>query len=93
MSAAPQPEWRHLQVEDIGDVTVVKFTDAKIDEQNVQVIFEELFNLVEMFGGREILLNFGNVEFLSSAALGKLFTLNKKVNAAGGKLKLDNLGR
>ncbi len=39
----------------------------------------------------QILLNFGNVEYLSSAALGKFITLNKKVQAAGGKLVLCNI--
>ena len=37
------------------------------------------------------LLNFSNVEFLSSAALGKLITLDKKVKANGGRLKLSNI--
>ena len=34
---------------------------------------------------------FSDVEFLSSAALGKLITLDKKVKMAGGKLKLSNI--
>ena len=38
-----------------------------------------------------VLLNFTNVDFLSSAALGKLITLDKKVKADSGKLKLSNI--
>jgi anti-sigma B factor antagonist len=38
-----------------------------------------------------LLLNFQQVEFLSSAALGKLITLDKKVKARGGKMKLSNI--
>lgn len=84
-----QPRRRRLEVEDIGDVTVVNFTDKKIlDEQNIQVIGEQLFSLVDELGRKKILLNFSNVEYLSSAALGKFITLNKKVNGAGGKLIL-----
>src|SRR5437660_9732934 len=91
MSAQP-PRRRRLEVEDIGDVTVVNFTDKKIlDEQNIQIIGEQLFSLVDELGRRKILLNFGNVEYLSSAALGKFITLNKKVNAAGGRLILCNI--
>ena len=87
-----QPRRRRLEVEDIGDVTVVNFTDKKIlDEQNIQVIGEQLFSLVDELGRRKILLNFSNVEYLSSAALGKLITLNKKVNGSGGKLILCNI--
>jgi anti-sigma B factor antagonist len=84
-----QPRRRRLEVEDIGDVTVVNFVDNKIiDEQNIQIIGEQLFSLVDEVGRRKLLLNFGNVDYMSSAALGKLITLNKKVNAAGGRLIL-----
>ena len=38
-----------------------------------------------------MLLNFSNVQFLSSAALGKLITLDKKVKKAEGKLKFSNI--
>src|ERR1700740_3804564 len=87
-----QPRRRRLEVEDIGDVTVVKFADKKIlDEQHIQIIGEQLFSLVDELGRRKILLNFRNVEYLSSAALGKFITLNKKVNASGGKLILCHI--
>ena len=87
-----QPRRRRLEVEDIGDVTVINFVDRKIlDEQNIQVIGEQLFSLVDQDGRRKLLLNFGNVEYLSSAALGKLITLNKKLQAAGGRLILCNI--
>jgi anti-sigma B factor antagonist len=86
------PRRRRLEVEDIGDVTVVNFTDRKIlDEQNIQIIGEQLFSLVDESGRRKLLLNFGNVEYLSSAALAKLITLNKKLQAAGGRLILCNI--
>jgi anti-sigma B factor antagonist len=89
---ASQPRRKRLEVEDVGDVTVVNFTDRKIlDEQNIQLIGEQLFSLVDESGRKKILLNFGNVEYLSSAALGKLITLNKKLQAAGGKLILCNI--
>jgi anti-sigma B factor antagonist len=87
-----QPRRRRLEVEDIGDVTVVNFTDKKIlDEQNIQVIGEQLFSLVDELGRRKLLLNFGNVEYLSSAALGKFITLNKKLQAVNGRLILCNI--
>ena len=87
-----QPRRRRLEVEDIGDVTVVNFTDRKIlDEQNIQAIGEQLFSLVDQEGRRNLLLNFGNVEYLSSAALAKLITLNKKLQQVGGRLVLCNI--
>src|SRR5205807_3244484 len=88
-SMSAQPRRRRLEVENIGDVTVVNFVDKKIlEEQNIQNIGEQLFALVEQDGLTKLLLNFGNVEYLSSAALGKLITLNKKTKASGGKLVL-----
>src|SRR5437870_10863044 len=82
-----QPRRRRLEVEQIGDVTVVNFVDRKIlDEPTIQVIGDQLFSLVDEEGWRKLLLNFGNVEYLSSAALGKLITLHKKLQAAGGRL-------
>ncbi len=87
-----QPRRRRLEVEDIGDVTVVNFTDRKIlDEQNIQAIGEQLFSLVDESGRKKILLNFGNVEYLSSAALAKLITLNKKLQQVSGRLILCNI--
>jgi anti-sigma B factor antagonist len=91
-SMSSQPRRHRLEVEQIGDVTVVNFVDRKIlDEQNIQRIGEQLFSLVDQDGARKMLLNFGNVEYLSSAALGKLITLNKKLQAVGGRLILCNI--
>jgi len=89
-----QPRRRRLEVEIIGDVTVVNFVDRKIlDEQNIQVIGEQLFSLVDEESSRKMLLNFGNVEYLSSAALGKLISLNKKLQGVKGKLVLCNIDK
>lgn len=86
-----QPRLR-LKVENTGDITVVHFTDKKLlDKPNIQMIGEELFRLVDILGRHKILLNFQDVEYLSSGALGKLITLNNKVKAAGGWLVLWNM--
>ena len=92
MSSQPAPRRRRLEVEDVGDIAVVNFVDKKIlDEQNIQMIGDDLFRLVDELGRRKVLLNFANVEFMSSAALGKLITLNKKLQQAGGRLVLCNI--
>jgi len=83
---------RRLTMTETGDVAVVRFVDRKIlDAANIQELGEELFSLVEDEGRKQLLLNFSNVEFLSSAALNKLIILDKKVKSHGGKLKLSNL--
>lgn len=83
---------RRLETTEVGDVTVVRFVDRKIlDESNIQQLGNELFRLVEEEKKSKLLLNFSNVEFLSSGALGKLITLDKKVKAHDGVLKLSNI--
>jgi anti-sigma B factor antagonist len=91
-----QPRQRRLNKEHIDDVTVINFVDKKIlDEQNIQTIGEQLTTLVEEENTqrdcKKFLLNFGNVEYLSSAALGKLIALNKKIKGLGGRLMLCNI--
>ncbi len=82
----------HFEISEVGDVTVVRLTDRKVvDETNIQELGRELFTLVEEDKRKNLLLNFAAVGFLSSSALGKLITLDKKVKAHGGKLKLSNI--
>ena len=83
---------RRIDIEDVGDVTVAKFTDKKIlDENNIQMIGNQLSGLVDDDGRRKIILDFSNVEYLSSAALGKLITMNQKVRDVGGTLRLCSI--
>ncbi|RMF86202.1 MAG: anti-sigma factor antagonist [Planctomycetota bacterium] len=84
----------HLRIRDADGVTVVEFADRKIlEEISIQEIGEELDQLVESRPGIRLLLNFVNVDHLSSAALGMLITLNKKIKERGGELKLSNINR
>jgi anti-sigma B factor antagonist len=83
---------QRLRVEQIADVTVVYFLDKRIlDEPTIEVIAEQLFSLVDQDGRRKLLLNFSNVEYLSSAALGKLINLHNKLDAGQGKLAMCNV--
>ena len=85
-------EYRRLEVNEVGDVTVVRFRDQKIIEDiNIQELGQEMFRLVEAENRHKLLLNFSSVDFLSSAALGKLITLDKKVKGRDGVLKLSNI--
>ena len=84
--------YRRLDVSEVGNVTVVRFRDHKIVEDvNIHELGQELFRLVEVDGRERVLLDFSAVDFLSSAALGKLITLDKKMKSHGGTLKLSNI--
>jgi anti-sigma B factor antagonist len=83
---------QRLKVEQVGDITVVYFLDKRIlDEPTIQAIAEQLFSIVEQDAKRKLLLNFAGVEYMSSAALGKLINLHKKVTALKGQLAMCNV--
>ncbi len=85
-------EKSHLTVRPSGEVTVVEFSDRKIlDELSINEIGEELTGLVGRQAGIKLLLNFGNVDHLSSAALSMLIQLKQAVGEKRGSLKLSNI--
>ncbi len=83
---------RRLDVNESASITVVRFKDSKIiDPEAIQELGQELFALVEKPQRRKIVLNFANVEFLSSAALGKLIAFEKKSKQSGAELILTDI--
>lgn len=84
----------HLRIRQSDDVAIVEFADRKIlEELSIQEIGEELQRLVGGTPGIKLLLNFRNVDHLSSAALGMLITLNKHVQTNNGAMKLSDINR
>jgi anti-anti-sigma factor len=83
---------RRLQVNESASISVVRFKDQKIiDPVAIQELGQELFDLIEKDDRKKIVLNFDNVEFLSSAALGKLITFEKKAKRTGAQMILTNI--
>ncbi|MGD2174017.1 MAG: STAS domain-containing protein [Candidatus Brocadiaceae bacterium] len=81
-----------LRVMKQNDVAVVRFATSRIlDQSNVQQLGEELDALIEEHEFSKIVVNFENVSYMSSAVMGKLVSLLKKVKSAGGELKLCNI--
>ena len=81
-----------LKTTDFDGIKIVEFSDRKIlDELCIMEIQEELSRLVDQSPGLKLVLSFKNVEHLSSAALGMLITLRKKVEEGGGKLRLSDI--
>lgn len=80
---------RRITVSPVGDLALVRFQDRKIvDPSNIEEVGDEMFTLLEKENFKNVILNFDGVEFLGSAALNKLIMMDKKVKAAGGKLRL-----
>lgn len=75
-----------------GNVTLVEFEDRKILEEHViNLIGERLAEIVETQNEPRLLLDFRNVEHLSSAALGMLITLKKQLDDRQGRMALANI--
>ena len=81
-------------VGDASDITQVVFKDRNIlEEAAIQQIGEELTAAIDASANPKLLLNFLNVEHLSSAALGTLITVNNKIKGKGGQLRLCNIDK
>ncbi len=81
-----------LLATNVNGVTVVRFNEKRIvDPGNIEAMGDELLKLVTDQHLKNILLNFENVEFLSSAAFNKFILLHKEVHNAGGVLRITGL--
>jgi anti-sigma B factor antagonist len=76
-----------------GDVTVVHFTGCSVslDEETLDKIHDRLLALADEPGESDLLLDFGNVEYLTSTTLGTLVSLHKKLLGRGRHLTVGNL--
>ena len=76
-------------IDQVGDVTVVRFARASIlEDEAVAIVRERLFDLVDNQGQRLVVLNFGRAVGLTSRMLGQVVALHKKLQASGGRLVL-----
>jgi anti-sigma B factor antagonist len=74
------------------DVRVVEFTNNKIlDEANIAEIGQTLSSLIDERPSPKLLLDFSNVDHLSSAALGMLINANNKIKQKNGQLRLASI--
>lgn len=75
-----------------GDVAVVSFIDARIlDESSVKAIGNELEDLITKRYLLKMILDFSKVSHLSSAVIGKIIAVYKKMKAEKGEIKLCGL--
>jgi anti-sigma B factor antagonist len=78
-----------MNVDLVEGIIVVTFSTPRIvQEEDIQDIFEQLQRLVDEKPGREYVLDFRKVQFLSSSVLGRLILLQKKAAATKGRLVL-----
>ena len=69
------------------NATVVTLTDEKLlENDDIKALEDSIMPLID--GPVNLVVDFSSVQFLSSAVLGLLIRISKKVNERKGKLKL-----
>ena len=82
-------QYRRIQTAKKGDIHIVLFKDKKIlDDTVLDEIKTEINRLMGNATGLDMLLDFSNVEFMSSAMLGLLGQLHRKIGSGQGRLKM-----
>ncbi|MBP7050940.1 MAG: STAS domain-containing protein [Phycisphaerae bacterium] len=81
-----------IVVERGTDVTIVTFEDETIlEDQQIRKLERALLPVIRDNQDKRLVLNFLKVKFMSSAFLGLLVKVHKRVLDAGGRLQLFNL--
>jgi len=74
------------------DVTFVTLNDEEIlEEQHIKELEEEIMFIIEEAKRENMMLDFCNVKFMTSAFLGFLVKVHKRVCERGGFLKLRHI--
>jgi anti-anti-sigma factor len=83
------PVASRLIVRDDAETRIVRFQDRMLfDESTARAVGDELAAAVPRSGPIALILDFSGVEAISSTMLGKLIVLQRRVDQAGGRLRL-----
>ncbi len=81
-----------ISVEYAENATITTFTDEKIlEEKDIKALQESIMSVIEEGGRINLILDFCNVRFLSSAVLGLLIRISKRIYECDGQLRLCNI--
>ena len=81
-----------ISVEYSDEAVIITFTDEKIlEDQDIAALQESIISVIGQGQKINLVLNFENVKFLSSAVLGLLIRIVKRVYEQDGWLKLCNI--
>ncbi len=82
----------NIGVEYAENATIVSFTDEKIlEEKDINSLQESIMSVIEQTEQINLILDFSNVKFLSSAVLGLLIRISKRIYEHNGRLRLCNI--
>ncbi len=82
----------NISVEYTENAIIATFTGESIlEEKDIQALQESIMSVIEQAERINLILDFCNVRFLSSAVLGLLIRVSKKVYERDGQLRLCNI--
>ena len=86
--------FKHLSVKEVNGVAVVDFVNSQLmfATRVVEEIGDELNGLLRDHGFTKVLLDFSNVQYVSSMMLAKLAKLEQEIEKEKVQLKLCGLG-
>ncbi len=69
-----------------GSVVATFFPGRLDEEHNVEELGQSLFQLIDQYGYRQVALDLTQTSFVTSAVLGNLITLHRRLLRADGRL-------
>ena len=81
-------------VDYVENTTITTLMDENIlESDDIEAIEKSIMPLIEQVDNINLVIDFCKVQFLSSATLGLLVRVSKKVYESGGKLRLCGINR
>lgn len=76
-----------LSLEQQGDAVVVRVMRSQLSEEdNIQQMAQELITLIDHYQCQQLALSLSEVVYITSAALGKLIMIHRKLHRKAGRL-------
>jgi anti-sigma B factor antagonist len=91
MSSPTNQQEVELKVTQDADVTIIEILTRRIPVDAGESFEQNVVRTVNGLADPKVLLDFRDVDFISSAILGKLIKLNGRVNDRAGQLKISGL--
>jgi anti-sigma B factor antagonist len=90
----PATDFKHINIKDVNGIAVVQFVNSQLmfATNVVDEIGDELESLISNHTYPKIVLDFSDVQYVSSTMLAKLAKLQKHAEVAKRQLKLCGLG-
>lgn len=82
-----------IRIGKLDGKTIIRLNNGviRLDEANVEPLREAMHGLAEKLAAAEVLMDFGNIEWLTSTSLGVLLTFRSELLERGANLTLINV--